>query len=606
MKEFSHRTRDAALKRFRNETFDLLIIGGGITGAGTVRDAVSRGLKVALVEARDFAWGTSSRSSKLIHGGLRYLENMEFGLVFEALSERTHLLKTVPHMVRPLPFYMPIYKGERPGKWLLRCGMWLYDLLSLGRAPGLHKSYSKEKFLKEVPFLRSEGLVGGFRYFDASMWDDALAVETLRSASDAGAVIANYVEAVEPLWMGEASGVPPSPLGGIEQAKPDSIPQHRREGRIVGFKVRDLENDGSPLIELKAKKVIVCAGPWTDLVGARLSNRWRRWLNPSKGVHLLFDLKRIPVPGAVVMSHPDDHRISFVVPRPDYGQGVVIVGTTDGPTPPEPEKAIVESDDVEYLMDLLNKYFPTLNLTTDDIISAYVGVRPLMGAQSSTAGSEGQTTPGTRAEDLQKVSREHYIGAGPGGVIVVAGGKYTTHRLMAREIVDVALKEWGREAEKGLIDPLPPTLGPSRTDAPVNPRATADAVTESRRVAERMGWKIPEPLWSRYGAEALEIMEIREAQKDDVGDVEGFPFLGAQLRHEMRTGMVLHLEDFYLRRIPLFAARPDHGLPVAEKLAGIWAEERGMNPAIPAAEAEIRRLQTECSRRDEWRKLLKR
>src|SRR5262245_14533187 len=195
MKEFSFRSRAEALRAFREEVFDLLIIGGGITGAGTARDAVSRGLKVALVEARDFAWGTSSRSSKLIHGGLRYLQNMEFGLVFEALSERSHLLKTVPHMVRPLPFFMSVYKGDKPGKLLLNIGLWIYDVLALGRAPGFHHVFSKKKFLEQIPFLKGEGLKGGFRYYDASMWDDVLAVETLRAAHEGGAAIANYVEA---------------------------------------------------------------------------------------------------------------------------------------------------------------------------------------------------------------------------------------------------------------------------------------------------------------------------------------------------------------------------------------------------------------------------
>ena len=156
--EFSHKTRAEALEKFRQEQFDLLVIGGGITGAGTARDAASRGLKVALVEAKDFAWGTSSRSSKLIHGGLRYLQNMELGLVFEALSERTHLLKSVPLMVRPLPFFLPVYRGDSPGRMILSMGLWLYDLLALGRSPGIHKRVSRDEFLKQVPFLKSEGL----------------------------------------------------------------------------------------------------------------------------------------------------------------------------------------------------------------------------------------------------------------------------------------------------------------------------------------------------------------------------------------------------------------------------------------------------------------
>ncbi|HAR41141.1 MAG TPA: glycerol-3-phosphate dehydrogenase/oxidase, partial [Bdellovibrionales bacterium] len=267
---FSFRTRADALRKFREQTFDLLVIGGGITGAAVARDAAMRGLSVAVVDKQDFAAGTSSRSSKLIHGGLRYLENLEFGLVFEALKERSLLLKTVPNMVRPLPFYFPVHGGDRPGKWMLGTGMWLYDLLAMFRAPGFHKTLSKRDFLQAFPFLRSEGLKGGFRYFDASMWDDVLTVQVLRSAHEAGAVVANYVEAIAPQWKGD---------------------------RIVGYRLRDLESDpGEGEIDIRAHQIAVCVGPWTDLLGQTLSRNWKKWLAPSRGVHLVFDLKRIPVP----------------------------------------------------------------------------------------------------------------------------------------------------------------------------------------------------------------------------------------------------------------------------------------------------------------------
>ncbi|MEO7165119.1 MAG: FAD-dependent oxidoreductase, partial [Bdellovibrionia bacterium] len=343
--EFSFRTREESLKRFREETFDLLIIGGGIIGASVARDATSRGLKVALVERNDFAYGTSSRSSKLIHGGLRYLQNLEFGLVFEALAERALLLKTVPYRVRPLPFYLPVYQGDPNGKALLSLGLWLYDLLALFRTPGFHRQLSRDQILKEMPFLKADGLQGGFQYFDASMWDDVLAVENVKAAQRGGAAVASYVDAIEPLWEKE---------------------------RIVGFRASDRNRNRngklSANFEIEAHCTVVCAGPWTDQVGLTLSKNWPRWLNLSKGVHLVFDLKRIPVPGAMVMSHPTDGRIAFVIPRPDYGAGVVIVGTTDGATDRDPDKAQVSKLDIDYLMGLLNRYFPTLNLTQEDIL----------------------------------------------------------------------------------------------------------------------------------------------------------------------------------------------------------------------------------------------
>ena len=557
--EFSFQTRTKAIERFKNEKFDLLIIGGGITGAAVARDATSRGLNVALVEKNDFAYGTSSRSSKLIHGGIRYLENLEFGLVFEALSERTLLLKTVPHLVRPLPFYMPVYKEDAHGITKLSMGLWLYDFLALFRAPGFHKRLSKKQVLADIPFLKGDGLQGGFSYFDASMWDDVLAIETARAAQIEGAAIANYVEAVDPIWTGD---------------------------RITGFTVRDRENISQDF-PVHADRVIVCAGPWTDQVGKSISTKWKQWLNPSKGVHLIFDLKRIPIPGAMVMSHPKDGRISFVIPRPDFGAGVVIVGTTDGPTHEDPDRADIAKEDVDYLLDLLAKYFPSLNLTQDDILSAYVGVRPLMGSNDASG-----------AGLLQKVSREHHIDSGPGGTVIVAGGKYTTHRKMAEEIVDFTLKKWKKDVEKHPDLSYPKKLGPSQTAFPVNPQATVSALENCRGLANQEKLTIPTELLERFGADALPIVKSHTAHTGSASYPDGFPMLEAQLRYCIRSEMTMHLEDFYLRRLPLFASRKDHGLPWAPALAQVWAEELHKSPE--EEKAELEKLKQEIAKRTAW------
>jgi len=552
--EFSFDSREKALEGFKSKIFDFLIVGGGITGAAVAKDAASRGLKVALVDKNDFAFGTSSRSSKLIHGGLRYLENFEFGLVFESLAERALLLKSVPHMVKPLPFYLPVYKGDRNGRFVLSLGLFLYDILALFRTPEFHRGLSKKQISKLIPSLRTEGLTGGFKYYDASMWDDVLTVETVRAASMCGANIANYVEAVAPIWKND---------------------------RIVGFRVRDLEKPpGEGEVDLRAKSIIICAGPWTDKVGRLLSPDWQPWLSPSRGVHLVFDIKRLPVPGAIVMSNKDDGRISFVIPRQDFGSGVVIVGTTDGPSNPQPENTQVESSDVKYLMDLLNKYFPSCNLTTEDILSAYVGVRPLIGG-------------GTGAQTLQKVSREHRVDRGPGGTVVVAGGKYTTHRKMAEEIVDFSLSVWKEDYGAGRADAYPNEIGPSRTKEGQLRQPEQSLITAR---------KIPKELVDRYGADANEILDIHASSQLPVvhlpADPEGFPYLAAQLRYAVRNGMVLHLDDFYFRRTALFAARKDHGLPWAMGLARILLEEMNLDPSI--ADEEVQRLNKEVERRTAW------
>ena len=504
MEEFSFRSRERSLQRFKNEIFDLLVIGGGITGAAVARDATSRGLKVALVERRDFAFGTSSRSSKLIHGGLRYLQNLEFGLVFEALSERSFLLKTAPHLVRPLSFYLPVYKGDSHGRGLLSVGLWLYDLLALFRTPEFHQGISRKKLLSQIPFLKSEGLRGGFRYHDASMWDDALTIETLRAAQQGGAAVANYIEAVKPIW---------------------------NDGVISGFIVRDCEKSDGPdgprsEWELKAHRTVLCVGPWTDELGQGLSESWETWLKPSKGVHLIFDHKRIPIPGAMVMSHPTDGRISFVIPRTDYGQGVVIVGTTDGPTHQDPEKAQVEKEDVQYLMDLLTRYFPDLNLTHDDILSAYVGVRPLMDENQVKKASEDSRV-------LQKVSREHHIDRGPGGTVVVAGGKYTTHRIMAQEIVDFALKAWKEDALKIEGSFFPASISSSKTDEPVNDMTTAEAIKRCREEILKRKIELSDSLVNRYGEEALWMFEFQERQKRKMAESTSSVGLGVAIGVEI-------------------------------------------------------------------------
>ncbi len=513
--EFSARTREKAWERFGAEEFDILVIGGGITGAGVAHDAASRGLKVALVERGDFACGTSSRSSKLIHGGLRYLENMEFGLVFEALAERAFLLKTSPHLIRPLAFYLPIYKGDKRGKNILSLGLWLYDFLALFRTPFFHRRMSAKTFLKEIPFLHSDGLKGGFRYADASMWDDVMTVEVARRAHTDGAAVANYSEVLAPLWV---------------------------EGRLRGARVRDVAPGAAPReVEIKAKQVIVCAGPWTDRLGHLLAQGgpapWKPWLKPSKGVHLVFDLKRIPVPGAMVMSHPTDGRIAFVIPRPDMGAGVTIVGTTDGPAPEDPAQVSVDQSDIDYLMGLLRSYFPSLDLKASDILSSYAGVRPLV--DPAIEGGQGGAA-------LRKVSREHHIDAGPGGSVFVAGGKYTTYRQMAAEIVEFALKRWKKAAAAGSA-PAVPQVGRSQTKNPINPVAVSSVVLRARALAASEGLQVPEELWSRYGAGALEIM-----QGDGGESRAGFPRLGAQERFSREHEMVLAREDFERRRSALW------------------------------------------------------
>ncbi len=528
--EFSFQTRLQNIERLKKDEFDFLVIGGGITGAGVAWDASSRGYKVALVEMDDFAHGTSSRSSKLVHGGLRYLENYEFPLVFEALSERAYLMQASPHLVRPMPFYMPVYEDSPHSSYLLSAGMWFYDVLSLFRAPGLHQRISAGSSIRMIPGIKDEGLICSFKYFDASMWDDALVIDVLKKASSLGACVASRIKAVSPVSV-------------------------KGEGSITRMKLQDQFTKQE--FEVNFKKLIVCAGVWTDQVGKSLDPKnWQNWLAPSRGLHLVFDWKRFPVPGAVTMQI-EDGRIAFAIPRHDYGQGITIVGTTDGPVTLSPDKIEEETqaiaEDRAYLLDLLSKYFPKLNLKDEDVINHYIGIRPLVSPdRGKHQGSKG---------NLQKVSREHTIDHGPGESVVVAGGKYTTFRKMAEEIVDFAQKDWNEKRE------------PETNDSLFLPAQPAE-IARAREVARAKGWAVPEKLYERYGADALLIYQIdEESCKKGTPDPEGFPLIEAQFRYSVRRQMALTVDDFVRRRQPLYLCRRDHGGPWLEVLQKALVEE---------------------------------
>jgi len=532
LSEFSFQTRNENLKRLESDEFDFLVVGGGITGAGVAWDAASRGYKVALVEKDDFAQGTSSRSSKLIHGGLRYLENYEFGLVFEALHERTYLLENSPHLVRPLPFYMPVYEDSPHSSYLLSAGMWFYDLLSTFRAPALHQKISKGTTGRLIPGIKKDGLVCSFKYYDASMWDDALVIDVLAKAQQLGACVVSRTKAEKP--------------------------QYDDQKRITSMTVNseDVGGSGSKKIKVKFKKLIVCAGVWTDEVGKSLSpSEWKPWLAPSRGTHIVFSHDRFPIPGAVTMQI-EDGRIAFAIPRTDFGPGVTIVGTTDGPSPLNPD--LIEKDqtdiaaDQAYLLTLLSKYFPDLKLTNDDVINHYIGIRPLVRPD------RGQD--GNGSKNLQKVSREHTIDHGPGDSVIVAGGKYTTFRKMAEHIVDFATQGQARRAPE--------------TDDSIFPAALPVSVLRAREEAKAKGWNVPEKLYDRYGGDALKVYQIHLGSCDQgIESPEGFPMLEAQFRYSVRYQMVTRVEDFVRRRQPLHLCRQDHGAPWYPVLEKALADE---------------------------------
>jgi glycerol-3-phosphate dehydrogenase len=507
--------RQKTLDQSQEDIFDLLIVGGGITGAGVARDAAMRGLRVLLLEAKDFAFGTSSRSSKLVHGGIRYLENFEFGLVHEALMERRHLLQMAPHMVHPLRFMIPVYKSSRVGLWKMEAGMILYDVLSFFEAPQVHEFLRASAAEQREPILKSDGLSGAVVYSDAYMEDDRLVIETLRSAHREGAQIANYVT-----------------VEGFTKSS---------EGYTVSAK----DNLALKNYSIKARHVVGCVGPWTDIFGEKTIPQWKTVLRPTKGIHLLFSREKIPVKQAVVMAVQE--RIVFVIPRED----TVIVGTTDTDFKEDPSDVSVNSDDVDYLLRITNDYFPTLKLQKSDVISCYSGVRPLVQDGSGTEG---------------KTSREHEIFTPEENLTLVAGGKYTTYRSMAQEIVDVCLRSFSFERRM--------SLKTADTTQPLNPAATLAKIERLRfqaeGIAEEFGFSqtIVEYLIKRRGEEALTVLQI---MKQMTSGEEKERLWRAEAQFCMQHEMCLNLVDFYCRRSPLFLFHKDNGRILAPFIAPVFA-----------------------------------
>ncbi len=517
MKNFSFANRIQNISKMKNQEFDLVIIGGGINGAGVARDATARGMKVALIEYRDFASGTSSKSSKLIHGGIRYLENMEFKLVFEALNERTKLFEMAPHLVHPLRFMIPLYKDSRVGMNKMGLGMWLYDALSLFQTPEMHERLSAEESLKRMPTIRDEDLQGSFVYSDAYMDDDRLVIETLRSANEQGAICANYVKATGAKFNGE--------------------------GKVSEIQCED--QISKEKFSIKGKHVISTVGPWTDELGSALLKDWKKMLRPTKGVHITLPKHRLPLTSAVVMAAEKSDRIVFGIPRHE----MIIIGTTDTDYQESPEKVVATPEDIQYLLDVTAHYFPGANITAHDIIASYAGVRPLVHDGSASEG---------------KTSREHTILDDERGITFVAGGKYTTYRLMCEQTVDHALHSFTLEDRA--------RFERADTNQPLNSFTSPSAFHQARSQASAWAKELGRPseemhlLAERYGLEALEIINKYP---------ETYTHWQLEAAQAIDQTMCLHLKDFFARRVPLFLADRNHGMHSLDEISEVFQEKMG-------------------------------
>ena len=368
------------------ENLDLIIIGGGITGAGIFHETIKMGLKALLVEQQDFAWGTSSRSSKLVHGGLRYLKEGRISLTRDAVKERERLLLEAPGLVEPLEFLVPVYKGRGPGKWTLEAGLSIYDLIAKKRH---HKFLSTNEFTEKIPHIDQKGLTGGFMFFDAQVDDARLVLRLINEAVESGGIALNYTSA-------------------------ESV-NRNKEGEVAGVTLRDVESDETRSVF--APLVINATGCWAESLHP--SPKKDLHLRPLRGSHMIFSTAILPVHQAVSFTHPSDKRSVFMVPW----EGAVIVGTTDLDHSEDLSiEPVITTEEVSYLMEALHNIFPSLDITTDDCLSTIAGVRPVL--------SEGNLAP-------SEESREHVVWIDK-GLVTITGGKLTTFRKLAIDTLKAA------------------------------------------------------------------------------------------------------------------------------------------------------------------------
>jgi glycerol-3-phosphate dehydrogenase len=520
--------------------FDLLVVGGGITGAGVARDAVLRGLRTALVEGDDWASGTSSRSSRLVHGGVRYLEHGHLHLVFEASRERRTLLQIAPHLVRPLRFVWPVYRGARIPRWKLRAGLLAYDALSLFRNVGAHRGASRGAILKREPALKHDGLVGGAEYWDASTDDVRLTIANVIAASEAGAITQNHA--------------------------PVTAFVHDASGRLRGARVRDAVTGST--MEVLARVVVNATGPWSDITRRLDDGVEHAAVLGSKGVHIAVPRRRVPVSDALTLLHPTDGRVFFILPSPVH----TIIGTTETPAEAGPQDTRANRRDVQYLLDAANHFFPSAALGMGDVISAWAGIRPLV------------AHGGTSANDA---SREHHIATSASGLISATGGKLTTYRAMASEIVDTVERALGRPNVTPSMtgEASLPGAGDRSYDAEVD--AARDVIPESETANQ---------LVRAYGARWRLVWGLveREPLLGDRLDPE-LPYIPAEVLWAAAAEGAWTVADVLVRRMPIAYERRDAGRALAPQVATLLGRVHGWDDdavaaAVVAYEDDARRL----------------
>src|SRR6266849_479203 len=536
MQPLSATARARNLALFEQEPFDVLVIGGGVTGAGVALDAAARGYKVALVEKSDFASGTSSKSTKLVHGGIRYLPNLDFSLVHEALIERSYLLANAPYLVKPIGFVLPLYKGERhpmglpivpPGgiglSLIMNIGLWLYDGLAARHNSHWHRHLSRADLKRLAPMLVTDRLKSGFIYYDAQTHDARLTLALLRTAADYGATNANYAEVVS--FISE-------------------------RGKVCGVRVRDRLADQE--LSIRARHIVNATGIYSEQVDALSGHASKVQVDPSKGVHLVFSRETLRLGhDAVVLPETEDKRILFIVPwesRAIFGTTDTGSGDLDHPT--------ATQEDISYLLKHLNRYL-SVNLTEDNIVSVYAGYRPLLRSRSSE-------------HSTAKLSRTYAVLQSPSGLVSIVGGKLTTYRRMAQDTVDVLSHRDGWA-------PIHPTLHLPLQGGAGWPAKQRELTVKGTALG--LSPQTIEHLGKNYGAEALELVNLIEDDAE-LGRrlIDDLPYVRAEVVYACRNEMAMTPYDVLARRTSITLVDRQRGLGALEDVVALMTREHNWSP----------------------------
>jgi glycerol-3-phosphate dehydrogenase len=524
--------READLDAVSRETWDVVIVGGGIVGAGALLDAVSRGMRALLIEQDDIAAGTSSRSSRLIHGGLRYLEQFRFGLVREALAERSRLLELAPHLVRIEPLLFPVYGIPFGSKAFYDIGLTLYDVLGARHDGGWHRRLSKADTLALAPTLRRAGLRGGLVYHDGVEDDARYTLAVARTAIAAGGVAVTRVR---------ATGV-----------RTDGTP-----GAAAVIQAEDLMAGAA--IEIAARVIVDATGVWAAEAGHPFRGSSLRIL-PSRGAHLVVPRERIPNKTGLTIRVPG--KVVFLVPWPDHW----LIGTTDAPFDGPADRPSAAGWEVDRLLDTVNATMD-VDLTRDDVVGTYAGLRPLI------APSDGSTV---------KASREHRVTVEPSGVVRIGGGKYTTYRVMARDVIDTVLGPDEAKRRPSATAELR-LVGAADTDALARLAGELSGTPAIREIGPETAAR----LVARHGTEASAVVALG-AELDLIRPlVAGRPFLEAEVAWAARHELAFSLDDVLARRTRLAQELRDRGAAIAPRVAAILGRELGWGEGRQRLEADV-------------------